>query len=429
MQVTVTGNIGSFKGGQILKSDKTIAAYYRTVANEGSDNPTTLSDADILKIVASVAGDNEDAEMERTLLIEQAGNPEPEKLEATAEEAISATGNAMASRALALADELGKDEVFGVIVDENIEAAAKKKRGPVNMFLTLVRVFGDRIKDFPVPGSSAKDKDIGNKPYDKYTVSVTVAGKKVNRPGSFYSDVRDRTPRGKQLLEIIAACEKREGVSKGNPTVLADKNKAIDDLKTYREQLVKGVRMAIQWMAIEAAKTEKTLFVEPSLQWKDKDKGEIYPTNTPIILAKTTDRSPGEQLSVDQFLALDVAKAIKLGGTLENLMSTSTRGANNTDDEVTKIENVETADDVLAAFVIFLNDRTNLTKWRSYLEKKENEDALLSFGDLCIHCDGEWQGWAHVAYETVKDEKRKAKADAREKMLAEKAKGGVPATA
>jgi hypothetical protein len=66
----VTGDIDSFKQNQVLTDPKEIASYYRTIANEGADNPTSLTDAQILAIVSSIEGDDEDSEVERVQLIE-----------------------------------------------------------------------------------------------------------------------------------------------------------------------------------------------------------------------------------------------------------------------------------------------------------------------------------------------------------------------
>lgn len=68
---TVTGDIGVFKGGDVLTSRKLIADYYRTATNEGADAETKLTDEQILALVDKIDGDNEDAEVERVILIER----------------------------------------------------------------------------------------------------------------------------------------------------------------------------------------------------------------------------------------------------------------------------------------------------------------------------------------------------------------------
>lgn len=53
-KVTVSGDLGNFKQGEVLTDRSQIAAYYRLSVNEGAGKDTNLSDAQILSIIDRV---------------------------------------------------------------------------------------------------------------------------------------------------------------------------------------------------------------------------------------------------------------------------------------------------------------------------------------------------------------------------------------
>lgn len=73
-----SGNIGKWKQGSIVPRLQ-IAAYFRTVLNEGALEEITLSDDDILKVVDEMSGDKpvdniqqaEDLELEIITAVER----------------------------------------------------------------------------------------------------------------------------------------------------------------------------------------------------------------------------------------------------------------------------------------------------------------------------------------------------------------------
>jgi|HubBroStandDraft_6_1064221.scaffolds.fasta_scaffold3582366_2 hypothetical protein len=67
---TVTGPLGRFAQGDVLKSDDDIVDYYRNILAEGGAVGKELTDPLILAVVRSVAGDGEDAEVERVEKLE-----------------------------------------------------------------------------------------------------------------------------------------------------------------------------------------------------------------------------------------------------------------------------------------------------------------------------------------------------------------------
>ena len=67
---TVTGPLGRFAQGDVLKSDKDVVDYHRNILAECGVHGEGLSAPLILAVVRSVAGDGEDAEMERVEKLE-----------------------------------------------------------------------------------------------------------------------------------------------------------------------------------------------------------------------------------------------------------------------------------------------------------------------------------------------------------------------
>src|SRR6266567_7630420 len=64
LSITVQGDLGTWTAGMLLTDPQSIINYHRDVVNEGADEPTKLTDAQILVIVKAVQGDSVDAEVE-----------------------------------------------------------------------------------------------------------------------------------------------------------------------------------------------------------------------------------------------------------------------------------------------------------------------------------------------------------------------------
>lgn len=64
-RVTVTGDLGEFVTGQVLKDPDAIVKYYRTGFKEGNGTECALTDEQILAVIDSIPGDDEDVEIER----------------------------------------------------------------------------------------------------------------------------------------------------------------------------------------------------------------------------------------------------------------------------------------------------------------------------------------------------------------------------
>src|SRR5258708_25017762 len=102
--ITVSGDIGRFTGGQVLKSSEDKAEYFRTMVNEGADKPTTLTDGEILAIaeatdVSEAKGDEEYEEILRVTAMTEGTGVKP---------TISALGSSIRENAWSFAKGLPK---------------------------------------------------------------------------------------------------------------------------------------------------------------------------------------------------------------------------------------------------------------------------------------------------------------------------------
>lgn len=73
-RVTVTGDLGEFQTGQVLKGDDAIVKYYRAAFKEGAGVDCKLTDEQILAIIDEIPGDDADAEVLRQEKMEEQHN-------------------------------------------------------------------------------------------------------------------------------------------------------------------------------------------------------------------------------------------------------------------------------------------------------------------------------------------------------------------
>jgi hypothetical protein len=194
MKLTVTGTIGNFKAGQVLKRDKDAIAYYRTILDDGVDVPSPLDDDTILDAINAVEGDDEESEQKRITLMEAGG-----VVDVFHDVAITAGSNPIAQHASKLAAKISA----ATFADVEIFIAAKKavKRGPAVVALGLSRDFTQEdIEGMPEAGSTSQQT---NNP-DRF--SDIIGGKKV--PASFYAKLFDSSALGAPILLKLNGMDK-----------------------------------------------------------------------------------------------------------------------------------------------------------------------------------------------------------------------------
>lgn len=271
----------------------------RTLYLEQAGEECPLDDDTLADIVANAPeGDEADAEY----FMEEM----KEAVIDAASEGMSA--DQRATEATRFAEKAAQDQLFNEHAAKTWESDEWKRRAAMVLYDDILRIYGkEAVNGMPVPGS----KD-GNNPA---LFNVTVDGRAV--PHDWYNDFLDGIPVGKNFTDQYNAVLAR----KANMNKIdfdREKNKWDQRRKSLRDALKKGMRVHFHIMDI----TNKLPGVTVEI---DRDEhGQLTNTTYPITLGgpKRKDWLP---YTVDQFLRLNVAKAMEKGGTFEALRDTAVR--------------------------------------------------------------------------------------------------------
>lgn len=419
--VTTSGDYG-FKANLKLKKSESIAKYLRAVANEGRDSPITMDDATLLQVVESVElkadETRDDIEVLRVEAIEAAearlstGDAEVSEEETTEEEVEGeATPEGVATDA-----ETGKDvplpaavklesidaeaaefikpaaasAEFNKELDDDIAAGDKVKQAPLNMMLQARKVWGKLLDGAPVPGMKAGDPSLGNRLPDKRrTVTKKKNGGFTDKWVSIYDKMFDYLPRGKAIAAEKKLIEESE--TKANKYT-GQQTRRENDLKTLNSQRTNGITLLKQGIALHLQLLEVGMLPGVTVEYLKEKDGKPRNTRFPIWVRDPSDPENSETLAVTSFLALDPAKArdpenvTKKGGVFKALITSGARGTR--DDEgggknkLPPIDSVDLAEEAVASFVTFLENRVNRTAILKRLNEKDSDAFRRSMVEL-----------------------------------------------
>lgn len=321
---TVTGDLGSFKTGQVLKREKEIIAYHRAVLDEGADKPSDLSDEVILACVEKIEGDNEDAELQRIELMEAGGVTPDEIIGAVNVSAQSSPiAIAAANMAAKISDHTSQD------VNELIDAKEITKKGPAVIALDFSRDFTpEQIDAMPVPGSTAEKT---NNP-DRYSEKVVVKGEEKKRPASYYGKLHDSSKIGQPIMIALndmalaqaddaAASAAYKRMTKTERT--AETARLSQRRTTGRTNMILAVKVLKQFSTVNAMENCGVRFFFEDAKAKPEDR-RIKNTPACIIVFDKHEPINGSPISVGKFLRLK-PDAIKHDAKLADLLETSSK--------------------------------------------------------------------------------------------------------
>lgn len=334
MKITVTGTIGEWKAGTVLNNDTAIAQYYRAIVNEDRrEGPVDMTDADILKIVSSVEGDTEEAEIERIGMIDKGEVP------ATEQEVSVAISSNRDAEAEALAELIGKSPSFNASIEAIVEATERAKRGPIETYLELKNVLGPKLAELPKPETTADGRKIkrqgeevatekSNNPDWYWVPGRTARNKPTTKRHSFVEEVALKLPISVALAKEI---EEKEKIWPGNKR----EQVALDSRNSKRLSTVKANVTGAAWINAQVMAIEG--YASAVIRFKmvtDKKTGKemLASMTDPIIISKADDATVFDFLTYQEFMSLDVVRAKtfhpelnKEPGTYEALIATMKR--------------------------------------------------------------------------------------------------------
>ena len=337
MKVIISGDIGSFKTGQVLSDDAKIASYYRTCVNEGADKPTTMTDEDILACVYAHQDETmtpDDLDMVRIEQIESGRVPVDDTEPVTNDDAngkvesISAAREEM-KRASEVADRFTAE--LNADIAEFISAKKTVNLKALQFKLKLETVFGKAMLAWPIPGSTKKGNDekfgVGNnQPFDKYSRYVAGSGKKTVA-SSFYGDIIDRTVFGKdnakrraQIIDSGSTDAKVKATAPAEYKRLstADRKVVLDQIDNDRTTAISLIGRAVELFQKENEVRDGLPLI--SFRYAADKDGNIHGRKVMVL----TNKSDGvtEAMTIGMFKSINVAAATLLGGNLGDVLET-----------------------------------------------------------------------------------------------------------
>jgi hypothetical protein len=286
------------------------------------------------------------------------------------------------------------DAEFEASFEELFEASAKKIRGPLVILAELNRVFGDKLVYFPVPDSPHDPKS--NVLTDKYETKVKTDDGYKTLKGSWYKDFYMGTHRGarmgKEIEAIGLAISKPTDVpaeyrdlNKLTKNELESRRKALRQNTTYAVNLIKRAMKVYQQMALINEKLPKI-----GVEFLTGEDGNVSMSPVPIVVFNKDKMIESKVISVGTLISYDVDKALRDGGSVQDLWATAgsgegdSGGANDSEPETSFDITVAKFDDLVAELQNFLegNGGINMAHLSNAI-KKWDDSSILSLGDLC----------------------------------------------
>ena len=343
------------------------------------------------------------------------------------------TGSDLSNQALAitLAREMDDNVVFNQHTERSLDAKEITIRAAVIMmkdiidqYTTIERnvdgseyVNTSRLDVLPIPGTEAKngrvlrssdDKDLGpieedniTRRVDKFSIDVVKDGQKKKEARSFWKEYTNSLSIGKSINEIIKGLKQALDAKQHTnaPRIYQELSteRATSMLARYNTRkgnLLSLVKKAIscrnQWLEI-VNNTECKVELETDRHDVDGViREDIADTIKPFCLQDTKSRK-FMNLSVSEFLAIDVDTAMEKQGTYSAVIATIARSAKVTTTGLPKVNNNEEGAAYLAELAAYFDQRLSEarkreTSWIEYLRKDEH--ALRSFFNLSMAWDG-----------------------------------------
>lgn len=389
---------------------------YRAVFAEGrTEGPSTLTDTIIWSLHEQVLA-NEDAEAPDTaegwdeleLAVTAAMERAETEIDTGKHKEIAAAGRQ--ANAYTWAESLAKDAQFNADLEAITEAKGVVSRGPITVLLDLERIkSADELNAAPIPGTGKKKKGVahvkGNNDDYYDTLIKTDKGTRIGQQSWWY-DVADALPGGKAVAAELAAI--KQAMDAVNPQdkpaqyrsaskaeLVGAKLAANSRLTVIRSNLTKAVRVRALMARINAEMprvvAEVRTYEMPDPTDKTKVVQRLKKTLTPMFVAERHKRENGQEMSVSQFLGIDVDTALEKGGTYTNLLETLKRegdsGQGGEGDTAQSIDNLPTFISTTSMLLHYIEEHkaainAGLTKG------KEREELLLGMGDLYGMLDG-----------------------------------------
>lgn len=312
--------------------------------------------------------------------------------------------NPIVSQAIELAHIANEHPGIGDELATAVRAKEVSGQVPRKLVFLLKEAYGERIHEFPVPGSTEKDVEGTNRPYDLYSESITREGKSREVKGSFYKTFA-------RSLDVLNMPEEEGGMSILARLEYLSTEEAKEEFPAEHERvdeknklqgrvnvITNATKTAFHvFHMIEAVNKIPGVKADFAKRWDAKQKKDVYSETSVNIHVYDVER-PNQylMLSVPSFLSLEPEKALqperlaKHGTEFLSLKSTRSRGTGKSDDntkEAPKLT-INTIESMAADFANFVDSTQGYDKLVKRLKDKDTDDFVLSIGKLYEALEG-----------------------------------------
>jgi hypothetical protein len=344
--------------GEVIKDMGDVVSYYREKVEQDTNvaGELTASDEKVGETLLTVPGNEETANDADTAKIKKDRYDAVLTLvEVVQYTTPSAIDSPLGRLAISLAEKM--DTAADDMIDRAVDNKEAYEGAPLEIAEIMVPLFGGKLDDdgtvlecdtirdqFPWPGSKQSEAPAGSagleqdKPkFDRYEFSI--AGQNEPGKGYFLGDFQKSTPHGKEIEQRLDAIKILRADATSNKIGFDYRTKFlvnghVDPIKVAAEEqywrnrrtarinrLARTIKYIKNAIGLSTLKDVSYTFVQD-------DKERRFRANKPIKLMQGTGKKTvpyDKPLSLSQFCNFRIDEALKLGGTMNNLIATLKR--------------------------------------------------------------------------------------------------------
>lgn len=292
-----------------------------------------------------------------------------------------------------------ENEVLSSAIKEQMEAKEVTESGSIRILIAMKASYGDKLAEFPRPGSTVEDSN--NPDVIKVEKVNSSTGNKSVVNSSWYVTFADNTLEGKAILQELGWIKILRNLEADHNLVPNEFRQAYPNNEEWkvREGYLTGRRntirsaykkaMALLWQFEDVNALAK---VSATFKWADANKTKVVNTKVPVRISDDDNADTWQYVSLSTFMRFDTAKAQEQGGTFQALIDSLKRDSDKQGGGVAAPQKVRTADtfaaritDIHEALDYAFTDKDG-KKLHNDIEKAlsaaGSDDLLLSVADI-----------------------------------------------
>jgi hypothetical protein len=454
--------VADLPSAELVKSNGATIKGWKEYFHSAHGRNPKMTDAKLLQIVlhnSDLGGDKAD-EMVDVILSAESPN-DTDDITPEAIKSVAITNRSAAELGTIAAN----DRTLGELMERNVDSKAFVKRYGVELAAHLFGIAnykGEVLKQgiytkeqrlaFAVPNSVTTPNDSGKGGVDGYcyveddagkytirvkgradiypTTKINAAGTRVAAKGSWYADWAMTLPWVQQarkdydyfvdqLAKTPTTPRRAEHKGWSRSRLIGERDLAKERTNNPTTDVRKVIRIMAQLDAVNAMPKCGAFFQA------DETKGtyEITSNQVPIVVYDKNNIMLGDPVTITTFLSYDVAKAIKLGGTYDNLISTATRAPGDPKTQTSTLTEETWTGAGAELAVFFANSKVIADFERKWANQTMSDDDIKIIGMLARNLNVLYamEGFGKRYHELIAADKAKEAKEAADKLEQSKA--------